>query len=260
MENLRTWPKNDMFFFPSTCFFFEDDGFYFLFWWNFGEVRFGLGWIVWVSSKWNSTGEPRQWSMVPSGASSEVEGPNVDYPLIPPHKPIVYTPHWNLIWTSLNYLWHRTGNSFSKSIQAAVGYGGTISWAWRPKQIGGKWWKKKGRQWYDFQRLSQIDDFQIHQGVSSRKIWCSRFEALVCFRRIFFVWRHIFPDMTADDPPSHGFCRGFSRWNVWGDDFFAFFFVWTFREFLIWSKSMGIDLMVPPQWHLGTKKRGLIKE
>lgn len=39
------------------------------------------------------------------------------------------------------------------------------------------------------------------------------------------------------------------------------FVVWTFREFLILSKSMGIDLMVPPsQWHLGTKKRGLIKE
>ena len=28
--------------------------------------------------------------MVPSGASSEVEGPNVDYPLIPPHKRSVY--------------------------------------------------------------------------------------------------------------------------------------------------------------------------
>ena len=31
MENLRTWPKTDMFFFPIHVLFFEDDGF-FLFW------------------------------------------------------------------------------------------------------------------------------------------------------------------------------------------------------------------------------------
>ena len=86
------------------------------------------------------------------------------------------------------------------------------------------------------------------------KIWgfgLFSYDFFLCGGTFFQTW----PRMT----PSHGFCRGFSRWNVW-DWFFCIFVVWSFREFLIWSKSMGIDLMVPPQWHLGTKKRGLIKE
>jgi len=177
----------------------------------------------------------------------------------PPHKPSVYTPHWNSIWTSLNYLWHRTGNSFSKSIQAAVGYGGTISWVWRPKQIGGKCWKKKGRQWYDFQRLSQIDDFQIHQGVSSRKNWCSRFEPLVCFRRIFLCGGTFFqtwPRMVPHLMDFVGALVGEMSEVMIFWHFFCLDFSWI-SDFI---KIMGIDLMVPFQGHLGTKKHGLIKE